>query len=112
MRTGPRRLARVGPSCAPQMRTALASSPNCASGSSDNPEPIVLNAVMGPRGDAYRPERKIPTAEAEEYFGEQLSWLAATEVDMAFNQASEAAGWARAARAAGLPAVVSFTVET
>lgn len=83
---------------------------------SDNPKPIVLNAVMGPRGDAYRPERKIPTAEAEEYFGEQLSWLAATEVDMAsaltFNQASEAAGWVRAARAAGLPAVVSFTVET
>jgi homocysteine S-methyltransferase len=82
----------------------------------DNPKPIVLNAVMGPRGDAYRPERKIPTGEAEEYFSEQLSWLAATEVDMAsaltFNQASEAAGWALAARAAGLPAVVSFTVET
>ena len=80
-----------------------------------NPKPIVLNAVMGPRGDAYRPERKISTAEAEDYFTEQLSWLAATKVDMAtaltFNQPSEAAGWARAARAAGLPAVVSFTVE-
>jgi S-methylmethionine-dependent homocysteine/selenocysteine methylase len=30
---------------------------------------------------------------------------------LTFNQPSEAAGWARAARAAGLPAVVSFTVE-
>ena len=24
----------------------------------DSPKPIVLNAVMGPRGDAYRPERQ------------------------------------------------------
>src|SRR5262249_52329490 len=81
-----------------------------------NHGPIVLNALMGPRGDAYRPERKIPAAEAEDYFSEQLSWLAATEVDMAsamtFNQASEAAGSARAVRSVGLPAVVSFTVDT
>jgi homocysteine S-methyltransferase len=81
-----------------------------------NAKPIVLNAVIGPRGDAYRPDAAIPMAEAENYFAEQLGWLAATEADMVtaltFNQASEAAGFVRAARAAGLPAVVSFTVET
>jgi homocysteine S-methyltransferase len=76
----------------------------------------VLSAVVGPRGDAYRPEAVITVAEAEEYFGEQMAWLAATEADMVsgmtFNQGSEAAGFVRAARTAGMPAVLSFTVET
>ena len=82
----------------------------------ENPNSIVLNAVIGPRGDAYRPEAKIAMDAAEEYFAEQLGWLAGTEADMVtaltFNQASEAAGLVRAARSAGLPVVVSFTVET
>lgn len=82
----------------------------------ENTKPIVLNGVIGPRGDAYRPEAVIAMEAAEDYFSEQLGWLAATEVDMVsaltFNQASEAAGLARAARTAGLPAVISFTVET
>jgi homocysteine S-methyltransferase len=83
---------------------------------SGNAKPVVLNAVIGPRGDAYRPERKITTEDGEGYFAEQLGWLAATSVDMVtgltFNQASEAAGLVRAARTAGLPVVISFTVET
>lgn len=81
-----------------------------------NAKPVVLNGVVGPRGDAYRPEAVIEMNAAEDYFAEQLSWLAETEVDMVsamtFNQAGEAAGFVRAARNAGLPAVVSFTVET
>lgn len=83
---------------------------------STNTKPIVLNAVVGPCGDAYRPEVAISTEAAEAYFSEQLGWLAATEADMVtaltFNQASEAAGFARAARTVGLPCVISFTVET
>jgi len=78
--------------------------------------PIVLNGVIGPRGDAYRPDAVITSAEAEDYYGEQLGWLAATDVDMVtgltFNQSGEAVGLARAARTAGLPVVISFTVET
>ena len=81
-----------------------------------NAKPIVLNGVIGPRGDAYRPTNVITIDAAEEYFSQQLGWLAATEVDMVtaltFNQACEAAGLARAARNVGLPIVVSFTVET
>lgn len=81
-----------------------------------NTGPIVLNAVVGPRGDAYRPDREISVEAAEAYFAEQIGWLAATDADMitalTFNQASEAAGVARAARAAGMPIVISFTVET
>jgi S-methylmethionine-dependent homocysteine/selenocysteine methylase len=63
-----------------------------------NAKPIVLNAVVGPRGDAYRPEAEITMEAAEDYFTEQLGWLAATEADMVtaltFNQAGEAAGLA------------------
>jgi S-methylmethionine-dependent homocysteine/selenocysteine methylase len=81
-----------------------------------NAKPVVLSAVIDPRGDAYRPEQTIEMNAAEDYFGEQLGWLAKTEADMVsaitFNQASEAAGLVRAARSAGMPVVVSFTVET
>lgn len=81
-----------------------------------NRKPVVLNAVVGPRGDAYQPDRQITANEAHAYFAEQLGWLVATEVDMVtaltFNQASEATGFVTAAHELGLPAVVSFTVET
>ena len=53
---------------------------------------------------------------AEQYYAQQLGWLTATEIDMVsaltFNQAGEAAGLAKAAKKVGLPAVISFTVET
>ncbi len=82
----------------------------------DSAGPIVLNAVTGPCGDAYKPQIRIAIEEAERYYAEQLGWLAETEADMAtaltFNQSGEAAGFVRAARRVGLPAVVSFTVET
>ena len=81
-----------------------------------NTRPIVLNAPIGPRGDAYAPEALIDADSAEAYYAEQLGWLAATEIDMVtgltFTQASEATGLVRAARTAGLPCVISFTVET
>ncbi len=81
-----------------------------------NRQPVVLNAVIGPRGDAYQPDRQIAADDAHAYFTEQLGWLAATEIDMVtaltFNQASEATGFVTAAQEFGLPAVVSFTVET
>jgi homocysteine S-methyltransferase len=83
---------------------------------SGNSRPVVLNAVTGPCGDAYRPELKISAGEAERYYAEQIGWVADSEIDMysalTFTQASEATGLVRAARAAGLPVVVSFTVET
>lgn len=81
-----------------------------------NEGPIVLDGVVGPRGDAYAPEVDVAVHEAEEYHRKQLGWLADTDVDMVtgltFTQSDEAIGFVRAARAVGLPAVVSFTVET
>ncbi len=81
-----------------------------------HPKPIVLNAVIGPCGDAYAPETVMSADAAESYHAEQLGWLAETEVDMVsaltFPLANEAAGFANAANQAGLPCVISFTVET
>ncbi len=78
--------------------------------------PIVLNAVIGPRGDAYAPEHDVAAHEAEDYHAMQIGWLAETEADMVtaltFTQSDEAIGVVRAASAAGLPVVVSFTTET
>lgn len=83
---------------------------------SSNSKPIVLNGLIGPRGDAYAPEEEIAANEAEEYHARQIAWLAETEVDMVsaltFTQSDEAIGVVRAAKAAGMPVVVSFTVET
>ena len=82
----------------------------------ENAEPIVLNGLIGPRGDAYAPESAIVADEAENYHATQIGWLADTDVDMVtamtFTQSAEAIGVVRAALTAGLPIVVSFTVET
>lgn len=83
---------------------------------SGNNKPIVLNGLIGPRGDAYAPEARLAASEAEEYHARQIGWLAETEVDMVtaltFTQSDEAIGVVRAAQSAGLPVVISFTVET
>lgn len=83
---------------------------------SGNAMPVVLNGIIGPRGDAYAPEEEIAAHEAEAYHSKQIGWLAKTEVDMVtaltFTQSDEAIGVVCAARAADLPVVVSFTVET
>lgn len=83
---------------------------------SSNTQPIVLNGLMGPRGDGYAPDVEVAAHEAEDYHAQQIAWLAETQVDMVtgttYTQADEAVGLVRAARAAGLPVVISFTVET
>ena len=83
---------------------------------SGNAAPIVLNGLIGPRGDAYAPEAAVAADEAEEYHATQIGWLADTDVDMVsaltFTQSDEAIGAVRAATAVKLPIVVSFTVET
>ena len=83
---------------------------------SSNKGPIVLNAIIGPRGDAYAPEEAVAAKEAEEYHSQQLRWIADTQADMVtamtFTQADEAIGVVNAAKALDLPVVISFTVET
>ena len=81
-----------------------------------NTKPIVLNGLIGPRGDAYAPEVEIAAQEAEEYHAKQIGWRAGTDIDMVtaltFTQSDEAIGVVRAANKVELPIAVSFTVET
>lgn len=78
--------------------------------------PMVLSGCVGPRGDGYKPDQTMSTAEAERYHFEQIQVFAETEADMVtavtMNYVEEAIGIARAAEAADMPVAISFTVET
>ena len=78
--------------------------------------PMVISGNVGPRGDGYRPEQMMSAKEAEAYHAEQIGVFRDTEADyvsaFTLNYANEAIGVVRAATAAGLPVVISFTVET
>ena len=77
---------------------------------------IVISGCVGPRGDGYNPEELMTGAEAEAYHREQIGTFAETAADMVtaitMTHSGEAIGIARAAQAAGLPVVISFTTET
>ena len=78
--------------------------------------PIVLSAPIGPEGDAYDPEHRMTAGEAESFHSWQAGVLAETTADvltgLTITYTEEAIGIVRAATAAGMPSVVSFTVET
>jgi len=78
--------------------------------------PIVISGCLGPRGDGYVPDRAMSARQAEAYHGRQMETFAGTAADMAsaitMNYVEEALGIARAARRAGMPVAISFTVET
>ena len=78
--------------------------------------PVLLEAPIGPRADAYAPASLMTADEAERYHSAQLETLSDTAADlvtaMTLSYADEAIGMVRAARAAGMPIVMSFTVET
>jgi S-methylmethionine-dependent homocysteine/selenocysteine methylase len=81
----------------------------------DRPQ-IVICGCVGPRGDGYQVGETMTAAEAERYHSPQVEVFAGTAADLVsaltMTYAEEATGIVRAARAAGIPAVVSFTVET
>jgi S-methylmethionine-dependent homocysteine/selenocysteine methylase len=82
----------------------------------DAPAPIVVNGVVGPRGDGYVVGALMAPAEALAYHAPQVASFAAAGVDMVsaitMTYAEEAIGIANAAAAAGIPVAISFTVET
>ena len=77
--------------------------------------PIVISGCVGPEGDGYAPETMLTPDEAERYHAVQIGTFAETAADMVtaitMTYAEEAIGVTRAAAAAGLPAVISFTLE-
>lgn len=76
---------------------------------------ICLSAQIGPRGDGYKAGEMTADA-ARRYHAAQIEVLAGTEADVlsAYTIASdaEATGIVQAARDAGKPVIISFTVET
>jgi S-methylmethionine-dependent homocysteine/selenocysteine methylase len=78
--------------------------------------PIVVDGVIGPRGDGYVPGEQMSADEAREYHAGQAQAFAQSGADMVsaitMTYPEEAIGIVQAAQEAGLPAAVSFTVET
>jgi S-methylmethionine-dependent homocysteine/selenocysteine methylase len=78
--------------------------------------PLVISGALGPRGDGYVPGQTMTAGDAEAYHRDQIDTFAGTAADLVtgvtINYVEEAIGIVRAARRAGMPVVVSFTVET
>jgi homocysteine S-methyltransferase len=78
--------------------------------------PIVVSGCVGPRGDGYVPGNVMSAQEAENYHQHQIEIFAKSSADLVtaitMNYVEEAIGIAKAAKNAGIPVVLSFTVET
>lgn len=76
----------------------------------------VVSGQIGPRGDGYDPGAAMTLEEAEAYHAVQIGTFASTSADqitaLTMTNTAEAIGVVRAASAAGIPAAISFTVET
>jgi len=88
-----------------EMRRDLGGEPN-----------VALNLPIGPRGDGYEPGSMMTAAQARDYHAWQIGVAGNAGAEMAtaltMTYLEEAQGIALAAADAGLPVVVSFTVET
>lgn len=80
------------------------------------PRRFVVSGLLGPRYDGYLADQLMTPEIACEYHTEQIQMLRDAGVDsigaMTITNSAEANGIAAAARQAGLPAVIAFTLET
>lgn len=78
--------------------------------------PVVISGCIGPRGDGYVVDSAMTAEGAQAYHRAQIDTFAASACDMVtaitMNYTAEAEGIVRAARAAGMPVAIAFTVET
>ena len=81
----------------------------------DRPD-VIVDGVLGPRGDGYVVGETMTADEAADYHGWQIGVLHEAGVDrttaLTLTYADEAIGIVRAAAARGVPVVPGFTVET
>lgn len=77
---------------------------------------VLINGVIGPRGDGYDPATIMSHTESKKYHAFQVKIFADCEVDMisalTITNTPEAIGIAEAAAEAKVPCVISFTLET
>lgn len=101
------KLSEVNANCVAFMADLRASRPGV---------PILISGLVGPSGDAYQPDDHTSDDRAEEIHSAQINAFKNAGADMVgaytFTHASDAVGAVRAAGRAGIPIVVSFTVET
>jgi len=80
-----------------------------------NAASLYVAGVLGPRGDAYRPDRSFSPAAAHEFHAWQADALADAGADLlvalTLPGAAEAQGLARAMAATGLSYLLSFVVR-
>ncbi|MEO5743792.1 MAG: homocysteine S-methyltransferase family protein [Terracoccus sp.] len=81
-----------------------------------NPDvPLVVSGCIGPRTDGYDASATMDQHQAQRYHSSQIEALHDAGADqvtaMTVAYPAEAIGMVRAAHAAGVPAVISFTVE-
>ena len=77
---------------------------------------ILIQGLVGPRGDAYERNENITENEAEDYHSVQLETLKKAGVDLAlaitFNNIPESVGVARAAAKIGVPLGISLSLDS
>ena len=96
-----------------ESRRCGACSPSCATTLGSTA--MVISGCLGPRGDGYVAGEVVEPDEAAAYHAPQIEALADAGTDLitalTLTGTGEAIGITRAARAAGLPVALSFTVE-
>ena len=82
----------------------------------DKVRPSIVSGNIGPRGDGYNPDFLMSPEQARDYHLPQVRSFAAAGADMitvmTLSYVEEAIGLALAAKATGIPIVLSFTLET
>ena len=77
---------------------------------------MVISGNIGPRGDGYDPGKAMTAGEAQAYHGWQVELFRDAGADcvsaFTMTNVNEAIGVVRAAAEAGMPSVISFTLET
>ena len=97
-------------------RTAIMQLADLRARAGQTEQTYVISGCIGPRHDGYDASERMGAPEAERYHDAQIQTFADTPVDvvsaLTVTYVDEAVGITRAAMRAGLPVVISFTVET
>jgi homocysteine S-methyltransferase len=90
-------------------RTSVAFASDLRRAFATDKTPIVINGVVGPRGDGYRVDRRMTVEEAKVYHRSQIEAFRDADADMVsaitMNYVEEAIGIAEAAQQSGMPVV-------
>jgi S-methylmethionine-dependent homocysteine/selenocysteine methylase len=78
--------------------------------------PFVISGCIGPRGDGYVIDKRMTPKQSQDYHLQQINTFKQSDVDLVtavtMTYPEEAIGIVNAAKAHGLPVVISFTTET